>query len=143
MFFLSIYRFYTSRYFKRYQEHPNQSSDDKVMVLQSWSKNRGVAITSRRSGLVLGRFLAHFEPIIVGFKAQTQGIEGRTICDRFWSFLKGRSPLLGWKHLRAHILKGKSLKKKEIEENEMTLSLKIVYSRPLSLFLFFCCFSFT
>ena len=49
----------------------------------------------------------------------------------------GRSPLLGWKHPRAHILKEKILKKKEIEENEMTLSLKIVYSHPLSLFLFF------
>ena len=34
-------------------------------------------------------------------------------------------------------LKGKSLKKKEIEEKEMTLSLKIVYSHPLSLFLSF------
>ena len=55
----------------------------------------------------------------------------------FGSFLKGRSPLLGWKHPRAHILKGKNLKKKEIEEKEMTLSLKIVYSHPLSLFLFF------
>ena len=37
----------------------------------------------------------------------------------------------------AHILKGKSLKKKEIEEKERTLSLKIVYSHPLSLFLSF------
>ena len=59
------------------------------------------------------------------------------IGDRCWSFLKGRSPLLGWKHPRAHILKGKSLKNKEIEEKEMTLSLKIVYSHPLSLFLSF------
>ena len=55
----------------------------------------------------------------------------------FGSFLKGRSPLLGWKLPRAHILKGKSLKKKEIEEKEMTLSLKIVYSHPLSFFSFF------
>ena len=61
----------------------------------------------------------------------------RRICDRFWSFLKGRNPLLGWKHPRAHILKGKSLKKKKIEEEEMGLSLKIVYSHPLSLFLSF------
>ena len=38
----------------------------------------------------------------------------RRICDRFWSFLKGRSPLLGWKHPSAHIWKGKSLKKKKI-----------------------------
>ena len=55
-------------------------------------------------------------------------------------FLKGRSPLLWWKHPRAHILKGKSLKKKKIEEKEMTLSLKIVYSHPLSLFLSFLMF---
>ena len=60
----------------------------------------------------------------------------RRICDRFWSFLTGRSPLLGWKHPRAHILKGKSLKKKKIEEEEMGLSLKIVYFHPLSFFLF-------
>ena len=73
----------------------------------------------------------------MGFKALTQGIKGRTICGRFWSFLKGISPLLEWKHPRAHILKGKILKKKDIEEKEMTLSLKIVYSHPLFLFLFF------
>ena len=59
------------------------------------------------------------------------------IGDRFGSFWKGRSPLLGWKHPRAHILKGKSLKKKEIEEKEMTLSLKIIYSHPFYLFLSF------
>ena len=61
----------------------------------------------------------------------------RRMGDRFGSFLKGRNPLLWWKHPRAHILKGKSLKKKEIEEKEMTFSLKIVYSHPLSLFLSF------
>ena len=33
-------RFYTSRAFQRYQEHPNRSSYDKVMALRSWSKNR-------------------------------------------------------------------------------------------------------
>ena len=60
----------------------------------------------------------------------------RRICDRFLSFLKGRNPLLGWKHPRAHILKGKSLKNKKIEEEEMRLSLKIVYFHPLSFFLF-------
>ena len=41
--------------------------------------------------------------------------------------MKGRSPLLGWKHPRAHILKGK-----KIEEEEMGLSLKTVYFHPLS-----------
>ena len=39
--------FYTSRAFQRYQEHKNRSSDDKVMVLQSWSKNRKATATSR------------------------------------------------------------------------------------------------
>ena len=61
----------------------------------------------------------------------------KSYLDRFGSFLKGRNPLLWWKHPRAHILKVKSLKKKEIEEKEMTLSLKIVYSHPISLFLSF------
>ena len=58
------------------------------MALQSLSKNRGLqqrrdvaetehphVMTSRRSGSVLGGFLAHFEPIMEGFKAQTEGIE--------------------------------------------------------------------
>ena len=34
--------FYTSISFQRYQEHLNWSSYDKVMVLRSWSKNRGL-----------------------------------------------------------------------------------------------------
>ena len=34
--------FYTSKSFKRYQEHPNRSSYDKFMALRSWSKNRGL-----------------------------------------------------------------------------------------------------
>ena len=69
------------------------------MVLRSRSKNRGLQQrryvenqrrnvaeiehpdvatllhTSRRSGLVLGGLLAHFEPIMDGFKAQNVGIE--------------------------------------------------------------------
>ena len=36
VFFISIYRFYTSRAFQRYQEHSNRSSYDKVIVLRSW-----------------------------------------------------------------------------------------------------------
>ena len=78
-----------------------------------------------------------------GFKAQTIGIKNERICDRFWSFLKGRSPVLGWKHPRAHVLKGKSLKKKEIEEKEMTLSLKIFCSHYLFCFSFLLMFSLT
>ena len=42
---------------------------------QSIPTSRRCCTTSRRSGLVLDGFLAHFEPIIEGFKAQTQGIE--------------------------------------------------------------------
>ena len=42
--------------------------------------------------------------------------------------------LFDWKHPRVQILKGKSLKKKDIEENEMGLSLKLVYSHPCFLF---------
>ena len=34
--------FYTSRASQRYKEHPNRSLYDKVMTLQSWSKNRGL-----------------------------------------------------------------------------------------------------
>ena len=46
---------------------------------QSILTSRRCQTTSRHSGLVLGGFLAHFEPIMGGFKAQTLGIEGRTI----------------------------------------------------------------
>ena len=42
---------------------------------QSISTSRRCYTTSRRSGLVLGGLLAHFEPIMEGFKAQTVGIE--------------------------------------------------------------------
>ena len=88
-------RFYTSRAFQRYQEHPNRSSYDKVMALRSWSKNRKAAATSRREnqrrdiaescrndvatlpndvatlGVDFGWIFSPFEPIIQGFKAQT------------------------------------------------------------------------
>ena len=48
-----------------------------VTTLQKRSipTSRRCCTTSRRSGLVLGGFLAHFEPIMEGFKAQTGGIE--------------------------------------------------------------------
>ena len=47
-----------------------------VATLQKRSipTSRRCHTTSRRSGLVLGGVLAHFEPIIEGFKAQTGGI---------------------------------------------------------------------
>ena len=38
--------------------------------------SRRCYMTLRRSGLVFGGFLAHFEPIMEGFKAQTRGIKG-------------------------------------------------------------------
>ena len=48
-----------------------------VLTLQKQSipTSRRCFTASQRSGLVLGGFLAHFEPIMEGFKAQTQGIE--------------------------------------------------------------------
>ena len=43
-----------------------------------------------------GGFLAHFELIIEGFKAETQGIEGRMIWDEFWVFFReNKLPLCG------------------------------------------------
>ena len=45
--------------------------------------SRRCPMMSRRSGLVLGRFLAYFEPIIVGFKAQTQRRRGENLFGRF------------------------------------------------------------
>ena len=52
--------------------------------------------TSRRSGLVLGGLLAHFEPIMEGFKAQTVGIEEGTIWNSFFlTFLRENKLLLG------------------------------------------------
>ena len=42
---------------------------------QSIRTSRRCCTTSQRSGLVLGGLLAHFEPIMKGFKAQTVGIE--------------------------------------------------------------------
>ena len=48
-----------------------------VATLQkkSIATSRRCCTTSRHSGSVLGGFLAHFEPIMEGFKAQTGGIE--------------------------------------------------------------------
>ena len=42
---------------------------------QSIPTSRRCCTTSRRLGSVLGGFLAHFEPIMEGFKAKTGGIE--------------------------------------------------------------------
>ena len=52
-------------------------SGTNVVTLQKQSipTSRRCYTTSRRSGLVLGGFLAHFEPIMEGLKAQTRGIE--------------------------------------------------------------------
>ena len=48
-----------------------------VATLQKRSilTSRRCCTTSQCSGLVLGGFLAHFEPIMEGFKAETGGIE--------------------------------------------------------------------
>ena len=42
---------------------------------QSIPTSRRCSTTSRHSGLVLVGLLAHFEPIMEGFKAQARGIE--------------------------------------------------------------------
>ena len=51
---------------------------------QSISTLRRCSTTSRRSGSVLGGFLAHFEPIMEGFKAQTRGIEKKDDLEKFF-----------------------------------------------------------
>ena len=57
-----------------------------VATLQKKSipTSRRCCTTSRHSGLVLGGLLAHFEPIMEGFKAQTVGIRKRD--DLEWFF---------------------------------------------------------
>ena len=57
--------------------------------------------TSRRSGSILDGFLAHFEPIIGGFKAQTLGIEIEGIGTIFLEVFEGEQAPFGWKHPRA------------------------------------------
>ena len=63
--------------------------------------SRRCCTTSRRSGLVLGGFVAHFEPIMDGFKAQTLGIERRRIGNDFFDVFEGEQAPFGWKHPRA------------------------------------------
>ena len=63
--------------------------------------SRRCCTTSRRSGLVLGGFLAHFEPIMEGFKAQTLGIEREGIGTIFLEVFEGEQAPFGWKHPRA------------------------------------------
>ena len=46
-----------------------------MLQKQSIPTSRRCCTMSRRSGLVLGGLLAHFEPRMGGFKAQTVGIE--------------------------------------------------------------------
>ena len=57
-----------------------------VVALQKQSipTLRRCCMKSRRSGLVLGGLLAHFEPIMEGFKAQIVGIEKEDNLERFF-----------------------------------------------------------
>ena len=66
---------------------------------QSIPTSRRCCTTSRRSGLVLSGLLAHFEPIMEGFKTQTVGIERRTIWNGFLDVFEGEQAPFGWKHL--------------------------------------------
>ena len=50
-------------------------TDVATLQKRSLPTSRRFCTTSRRSGLVLGGFLAHFKPIMEGFKAQTRGIK--------------------------------------------------------------------
>ena len=50
--------------------------------------------TLRRSGLILGGFLAHFELIMEGFKAQTQGIEKVENWGQILELFEGEKPSL-------------------------------------------------
>ena len=51
---------------------------------QSIPTSRRCCTTSRHSGLVLGGLLAHFEPIMGDFKAQTIWIEKKDDWERFF-----------------------------------------------------------
>ena len=51
---------------------------------QSIPTSRRCCTMSRRLGSVLGGFLAHFEPIMEGFKAQTVGIGEEDDLERFF-----------------------------------------------------------
>ena len=50
-------------------------TDVATLQNQSIPTSRHCCMTSRRSGSILGGFLAYFEPIMEGFKVQTRGIE--------------------------------------------------------------------
>ena len=63
--------------------------------------SRRCCTTSRRSGSVLGEFLAHFEPIRKGFKAKTGGIEREDGGERILGVFEGEQAPFGWKHPRA------------------------------------------
>ena len=55
-----------------------------MLQKQSIPTSRHCCTTSRRSGLVLGGLLAHFEPIMEGFKAKTVGIKKEDDWERFF-----------------------------------------------------------
>ena len=55
----------------------------------------------QRSGLIFARFLAHFEAIIVGFKAQILETTRGTIGERILGVFEGEQAPFGWKHPRA------------------------------------------
>ena len=61
---------------------------------QSIPTSRRWCTTSRRSGSVFGGFLAHFEPIMESFKAQTGGIEKKDGWERILGVFCGRTSSL-------------------------------------------------
>ena len=67
--------FYTSISFQRYQEHPNRSSDDKVMVLRSWSKNRKAARRSNVATLQRAAETQHPNVVTLPNDVATLGVD--------------------------------------------------------------------
>ena len=72
------------------------TSGTNVVTLQKCSipTSRRCCTTSRRLGLVLGGFLAYFEPIMEGFKAQTGGIEEEEDWRHILELFEGEKPSL-------------------------------------------------
>ena len=84
------------------------------MALRSWSKNRGprAAETYHPNvatllhdvatfGVDFGSILAHFEPIIVGFKAKTLETMKEDDLGRILGFFEEEEASFGWKRSRA------------------------------------------
>ena len=114
--------FYTSIAFQRYQEHSNRSSNDKVMALQSWYKNKGL---QQRRDVAKSAETEHPDITTLLHNVAMFGVGGGT-------FLGG---LEGGKHPRAWFSMGKKMK---IEEEIWASFITLGYF--FSLFMFYLIF---